>query len=72
MTNLRLNDLEERRSRLRQWVRGGTSASVETRGVNHIAVFAKDLEATARFYQEVLGLPVLNVVANRMSRSRRT
>ena len=25
-----------------------------TQGVNHIAVFAKDLEATAKFYDEIL------------------
>jgi catechol 2,3-dioxygenase-like lactoylglutathione lyase family enzyme len=33
--------------------------------VDHIAVFARDLEATAAFYTNVLGMPVVNVTANR-------
>jgi glyoxylase I family protein len=33
--------------------------------VDHIAVFAKDLEATAAFYTEIMGMPVVNVTANR-------
>ena len=38
-----------------------------TQGVNHIAVFAKDLEATAKFYDEILDMPVIRVSANRDS-----
>ena len=33
-----------------------------TQGVNHIAVFAKDLEATAKFYDEILDMPVIRVL----------
>ncbi len=36
-----------------------------TQGVNHIAVFAKDLEATAKFYSEIMDMPVIRVTANR-------
>ena len=36
-----------------------------TQGVNHIAVFAKDLEATAKFYEEIMDMPVVSVTANR-------
>ena len=36
-----------------------------TQGVNHIAVFAKDLEATAKFYSEIMDMPVISVTANR-------
>ncbi len=36
-----------------------------TSGVNHLAVFAKDLEVTAEFYAEVLDMPVVNISANR-------
>ena len=36
-----------------------------TQGVNHIAVFAKDLEATAKFYSEIMDMPVVDVSANR-------
>ena len=33
--------------------------------MNHVAIFAKDLEATAAFYTDVLGMPVVRVTANR-------
>ncbi|MCH7606301.1 MAG: VOC family protein [Chloroflexi bacterium] len=33
--------------------------------MDHLAVFAKDLEATAAIYAEVAGMPVINVTANR-------
>jgi catechol 2,3-dioxygenase-like lactoylglutathione lyase family enzyme len=36
-----------------------------TQGVNHIAVFAKDLEATAKFYSEIKDMPVVSVAPNR-------
>jgi len=52
-----------RREHLRRWIPGGESES-STRGANHIAVFARDLDATARFYTEVMGMPVIEVVGN--------
>ena len=36
-----------------------------TEGVNHIAIFASDLEKTADFYSRVLGMPVISVTSNR-------
>ena len=36
-----------------------------TQGVNHIAVFAKDLEATAKFYGEIMDMPVIGIAPNR-------
>ena len=33
--------------------------------MNHLAVFARDLEATAAFYNDVLGMPVVSVTGNR-------
>src|SRR5918999_1324074 len=59
-----MRELEQKRTRLRQWIPGDMQESV-TRGVDHVAVFAKDLEATAAFYPNVLGMPVVNVTANR-------
>ena len=56
--------LEARRERLHRWIRQSKRQST-TQGVNHVAVFAKDLEATAAFYTEVLGMPVINISANR-------
>ena len=32
-----------------------------------MAIFAKDLEATAAFYNDVMGMPVLRITANRDS-----
>lgn len=57
-------DMLTRRERLRAFIPSNGSASA-TRGVNHVAVFARDLEATARFYTEVMGMPVIEVIDNR-------
>ena len=64
MTTLTAQELEAKRERLRQWIpkeKKGTT----TQGVDHVAVFAKDMEATAAFYTSVLGMPVANVTSNR-------
>ena len=57
-------ELEEKRARLRNWIPKG-EADAATQGVNHLAVFAKDLEATAAFYNDVMGMPVVRVTPNR-------
>ena len=44
--------IEEVRNRLKLLVGQGPEAA-PTRGVNHLAVFALDLEATAQFYIDV-------------------
>ena len=36
-------------------------------GIDHVAVFVLDLEATAEFYVNVLGMPVMSVTSNRDS-----
>ena len=64
MTTPAETELDQKRARLRQWVPADQQQTA-TRGVDHLAVFAKDLEATAAFYSEVLGMPVINVTANR-------
>ena len=56
--------IEEKRQRLQQMLtkeHGGSSGQ----GINHLAVFALDLEATTRFYTEVMGMPVTGVTTNR-------
>lgn len=56
--------IEALRERLRTFIpEGGKDGP--TQGVNHIAVFAKDLEATAKFYSEIMDMPVVRVSANR-------
>ncbi len=64
MTTSTQQELDDRRGRLRQWIPAADQESV-TRGVDHVAVFARDLEATAAFYTQVMGMPVVNVTANR-------
>ena len=52
------------RERLRKLIpEGGKDGP--TQGVNHIAVFAKDLESTAKFYEEIMDMPVVSVAPNR-------
>ena len=55
---------EAMRERLRKLITEGRKDG-PTQGVNHIAVFAKDLEATAKFYSEIMDMPVIRVSANR-------
>ncbi|MCH2502624.1 MAG: VOC family protein, partial [Dehalococcoidia bacterium] len=58
------NKTEAMRERLRGLIpQGGKDGP--TQGVNHIAVFAKDLEATAKFYDEIMDMPVVSVAPNR-------
>ena len=66
MTTLPAADLEAKRDRLKKWIPEGQSQA-STQGMNHVAIFAKDLEATAAFYTDVLGMPVVRVTANRDS-----
>ena len=52
------------RERLRKLIpEGGKDGP--SHGVNHIAVFAKDLETTAKFYEEIMDMPVVSVAPNR-------
>ena len=60
-----VHDIEAKRYRLRAMIPADGADDAPTRGVDHIAVFAKDLEQTARFYSEVLSMPVTRVTPNR-------
>ena len=64
MTTQTDQQLETKRAKLRDWIPEDQTRSV-TLGVNHVAVFARDLEATAAFYTEVMGMPVIGVTFNR-------
>ena len=57
-------ELEQKRARLRRLI-PQDQPKATTRGMNHVAIFAKDLEATAEFYNNVMGMPVVRVTANR-------
>ena len=60
-------ELEQRRESLRRWI-PSTGRRSSTKGVNHVAIYSKDLEATAAFYSEVMGMPLVDVTANRDSK----
>ncbi|MCH8186975.1 MAG: VOC family protein [Chloroflexi bacterium] len=64
MTPAEKRAMEEKRDRLRRWVPEDGRSSV-TQGINHVAVYCKDMEETARFYTEAMGMPVINVIDNR-------
>jgi catechol 2,3-dioxygenase-like lactoylglutathione lyase family enzyme len=64
MTTPTSQEIEQKRARLRNWV-SADQTQATTRGVDHIAVFARDLEETAAFYTNVMGMPVVNVTSNR-------
>lgn len=64
MTTQSQDELEARREALRKWIPERPYKPL-TQGINHTAVFALDLEETARFYTEVLGMHVMGVAANR-------
>ncbi len=54
----------EKRAKLSRWIPQNATDSV-TGGINHVAVYCRDLDETARFYTEVMGMPVINVIDNR-------
>ena len=58
--------LDEKRIRLRRFI-PHEQAEVATQGMDHVAIFAKDLEVTAEFYSNVMGMAVTSVTPNRDS-----
>ncbi|HZA22130.1 MAG TPA: VOC family protein [Dehalococcoidia bacterium] len=64
MTTPTSQEIEQKRARLRSWV-SSDFPQVSTQGVDHIAMFSKDLEETAAFYTNIMGMPVVNVTSNR-------
>lgn len=42
----------------------GTSAGTSWYGVNHLAMVTPDMDATVRFYDEILGMPLIGTLGN--------
>ena len=67
MTDIDLDAIAAERERIRDAylqpaeLRPGSTA----RGLHHVAVVARDVEETVRFYQGVLGFPLTEIVENR-------
>jgi glyoxylase I family protein len=53
---------ELRRRYLRE---AGDRPATTARGVHHVAFICRDVEETVRFYQELLGFPLVEMVENR-------
>ena len=62
-----LEALRTRRETLRtRYLRGASERPATTaRGVHHVAFICRDVEETIRFYQGLLGFPLVEVVENR-------
>ena len=61
-----LDELEARRAELReQYLRPVTERTSPGRGIHHAALICSDVERTIRFYQDVLGFPLVELVENR-------
>src|SRR5204862_7585634 len=62
-----LTAIEAERDRIRATYlreRGERPAST-ARGLHHTALFSRDVETTVRFYQDVLGFPLSELIENR-------
>ena len=64
MTEIDLSTIEAERDRIRSaYLKpGGTSTA---RGLHHTALLSADVERTVRFYQDVLGFPLTELIENR-------
>jgi catechol 2,3-dioxygenase-like lactoylglutathione lyase family enzyme len=67
VTELDLTAIERERERIRAtYLRAvGDRPASSARGLHHVALLCSDVERTVRFYQEVLGFPLTEIVGNR-------
>lgn len=64
MAEIDLTAVEAERERVRTaYLKGGATSSA--RGLHHTALLCADVERTVKFYQEVLGFPLTEMVGNR-------
>jgi glyoxylase I family protein len=62
-----LTAIGQRREQLkRKYLRGAAERPATTaRGLHHVALICRDVEETIRFYQDLLGFPLVELVENR-------
>jgi catechol 2,3-dioxygenase-like lactoylglutathione lyase family enzyme len=67
MTQTDLENIERERARIRStYLRAtGERPASTARGLHHTALICSDVERTVRFYQDVLGFPLTEMVENR-------
>jgi catechol 2,3-dioxygenase-like lactoylglutathione lyase family enzyme len=64
VTDIDLPAIEAERDRIRTaYLKAGAKSSA--RGLHHTALLCADVERTVRFYQDVLGFPLTEMVGNR-------
>ena len=65
-TDAEREQLEAKRAKLReQYLRPPEQRSSPGRGIHHAALICSDVEQTIRFYQDLLGFPLVELVENR-------
>src|SRR4051794_8761818 len=64
-TGAELDAVRARREELRQQYLTSARPSSTARGIHHAAFVCKDVEETIRFYQDLLGFPLVELVENR-------
>jgi len=67
MTDIDLTAIDAERERIRETYLQpeATRSPSSARGLHHFAVVARDVERTVRFYQDVLGFPLTELIENR-------
>jgi catechol 2,3-dioxygenase-like lactoylglutathione lyase family enzyme len=63
--DLEATERERERLRARYLVEPATRPRSVARGVHHVALMCSDVERTIRFYQELLGFPLVEIFENR-------
>ena len=65
MADIDLAATEAKRARLRAEYLGDIRPPSNARGIHHTALVSSDVERTIRFYQQVLGFPLTEIIENR-------
>ena len=65
MTGIDLARIEAERQRIRDTYLSGQRPESTARGLHHVALLSSDVERTVRFYQDLLGFPLTELIENR-------
>ena len=65
MADIDLAAIETERARIRETYLDEDRRPSSARGLHHVALLSSDVERTVRFYQQVLGFPLTEIIENR-------